>query len=172
MSKVFIVLILYMSSAAFAETDICADLRAVFEKQILPELNTGLQKNLALVVDHQDNLTFSKPLMIKKDLWKKRFLLSGVIMPKPLETESLEIIQDEICSALNASFKQLSPPKDANVFAVLNANTESISHIMEDWSQKHVGLYKNMGLRVRWNSMSDLQKSQKIFALKSSQVRP
>ena len=162
---------LAFAKASFAEPiDLCMDFATVLEKQIGPELNTGIQKNLALAIRRNEQISISQPLTLKKDLWKNQFVLETA--NKKTSADKLETLQSEICTYFKARIAEMKIQKGDQFILVLNPNTEAISHIMEDWTEKHVGLYKNMGLRVRWNSMSELQKSQKTFLLKTVGENP
>lgn len=153
------------TSVNAVESDVCVEFAGVLEKQITPELDTGIQKKLALALQRNDDFTISSLASLKKDLWNKSYVLETP--RKKLESPTLDILRSEMCKIINTRLQEIEWKKGDKFFIVLNPSTEVTSKIMEDWTQKHVGIYKNMGLRVRWNSMSELQKSQKVFDLKT-----
>jgi hypothetical protein len=132
--------------------------------KIFPELKTGISKKLVLVLNCDDTINTLSTAEIRNNLWEKSYEIAVNQNPKKIFINENDF-GNALCKILE--FKDtLNCSKDskkADVMLILNPNSPEISKLMERWAKRNAGIYRNMGIRLRWDSLSQVDKSEKII---------
>jgi hypothetical protein len=142
---------------------VCTKDPRLFQDKVLPELNTGISKHIAALIRCGDEVKTVLVAEMKRNLWKNTFELS-VGQTGLANFQGSDDFGRAVCNALDFAIPTPCEKEETGELVILlNPNNEAISNLMEDWSERNAGVYRNMGIRLRWKALSEIEKSEKII---------
>lgn len=160
---ILLVFALFWLNSAEASTP-CFEDPDLVQMKILPELKTGITKKIALVLNCDNTINTVTTAEIRNNLWEKSYEMTVNQQQKKSFVNTNEFSHAlceifEVKNPLNCS----KDTQKAEIMLILNPNSPGISRLMERWAKKNAGIYRNMGIRLRWESLNQIEKSEKII---------
>lgn len=150
---------------ACAETLSICDLdQRLVEDRLVPALESGLSKTLAVAKSCGAERMIIGSVSVRKNLWRKIHTLThsdgrmeSFTEPADFRNgicEAMRVVDDEPCPGFSGG---------GEVLVFLNPANQAVDKVMRDWIDKNAGIYRSLGMRIRWSSLRGSDRFERLL---------
>jgi hypothetical protein len=147
-----------------AKISICELDPGLVAEKLVPALESGLSKTLAVAQTCMDERALLGAVVVRKNLWRKQYTVNRGA-DGTATYEDPKQLEESICSLLRVVDREPCPraPGRGEISVFLNPSNQTVEKVMKDWVNKNAGIYRSLSGRIRWSSLKGQEQFESLL---------